>query len=104
VFTYIQEVVSVDPVIDTIYSVTSTPTFVVNTSDISKEATYNFKMTVFSRSSSTDAVSKTYNFSVVLIDNPCVESLTSEPRYELTYTVGLPGSVLKFNTVSNNNC
>ena len=89
VFTYNPEVVAIDPVIDTIYSVTSTPTFVVNTGDISKEATYNFKMTVFSRSSPTDAVFKTYNFSVVLIDNPCVGSLTGIPAnnaYDLTYT------------------
>ena len=34
VFTYIPEVVALDPVIDTIFSVTSTPTFVVSTSNI----------------------------------------------------------------------
>ena len=104
VFTYIQEVVSVDPVIDTIYFVTSTPAFVVNTGDISKEAIYNFTMTVFSRSSPIDVVSKTFIFSVVLIDNPCIEGLISDPQYELTYTVGLPRSVLRLNSVTNNNC
>ena len=76
----------------------------VNTSNVSKEAIYNFTLTVFSHSSPIDAVSKKYNFSVVLTDNPCVEGLTLEPEYELIYTVGLPSSGLTFNKVNNNNC
>lgn len=51
VFTYTREVLAVDPIIDTKYSVTSTPKLIINTSDISKEAIYDFKLTVFSRSS-----------------------------------------------------
>lgn len=78
-FTYTPEVVAVDPVIDTLYSVTSTPKLVVNTSDILKETTINFMLTVFSRSSPTDAVSRSYNFSLVLIDNPCIAGFTGLP-------------------------
>jgi len=79
----------VDPVINTFYSVPSTPTLVVNTSNIFKEGTINFTLTVFSRSTLTDAVFKTYNFSVNLIDNPCVEGFTGLPpsnSYEVNYT------------------
>ena len=76
----------------------------VNTSNVSKEAIYNFTLTVFSHSSPIDAVSKKYNFSVVLTDNPCVEGLTLEPEYELIYTVGLSSSGLTFSKVNNNNC
>ena len=106
-FTYTSEVVSVDPVIDTIFSVTSTPTFVVNTSDVSKEATYNFKLTVFSRSSPTDAVSKTFNFSVVLIDNPCIGVLTGIPAnnaYDLTYTAHTTAAIINFTGIANGSC
>ena len=106
-FTYNPEVVAVDQVIDTIFSVTSTPTFVVNTSNISKEAIYNFKLTVFSHSSPTDAVSKTHNFSVVLIDNPCVGSLAGIPAnnaYDLTYTAHTTAAVLNLTGIRNGSC
>lgn len=98
---------AVDPVIDTIYSVTSTPKLVVSTSDISKEGTYNFKLTVFSRSSSTDAVSKTYDFSVVLIDNPCVGSLAGIPpdyTYDLTYTAHMSPATINLTGINNGSC
>ena len=107
VFTYTPEVVPVDPVIDTIYSVTSSPKLVVSTSDISKEAIFNFTLTVFSRSSSIDAVSKTYNFSVVLIDNPCVGSLTGIPAnnaYDLTYTAHTTAATINLTGINNGSC
>jgi hypothetical protein len=49
VFTYTPEVLVIDPIINSMFSVASTPTLVVNTSDITKEATINFILTVFSR-------------------------------------------------------
>ena len=107
VFTYIQEVISVDPVIDTLYSLTSTPSLLVSTSNISKEAIYNFTLTVFSRSSPTDAVFKTYNFSVVLIDNPCVGSLGGIPAnnaYDLTYTAHTTAEVINLTGIHNGSC
>ena len=106
-FTYNHEVVAVDQVIDTIFSVTSTPTFVVNTSNISKEAIYYFKLTVFSRSSPTDAVSKTFDFSVFLIDNPCVGVLTGIPAnnaYDLTYTAHTTAEVINLTGIHNGSC
>ena len=107
VFTYIQEVVSVDPVIDTIYFVTSTPAFVVNTGDISKEAIYNFTLTVFSRSNPTDSVSKTFNFSVELPPNPCVGSLGGIPAnnaYDLTYTAHSTAAIINLTGINNGSC
>jgi hypothetical protein len=104
VFTYTPKQYIVDPIIDTLYLVTAFPKFVVDTSDISKEAIYDFKLTVFSDSSPTDSVFKTYEFTVVLIDNPCVEDLTADPKYEITYTVGLSTSSLLLNSVNNNDC
>ena len=106
-FTYNHEVVAVDQVIDTIFSVTSTPTFVVNTSNISKEAIYYFKLTVFSRSSPTDAVSKTFDFSVFLIDNPCVGVLTGIPAnnaYDLTYTAHTTAAIINLTSIANGSC
>ena len=107
VFTYIPEVVALDPVIDTIFSVTSTPTFVISTSNISKEALYNFKMTVFSRSTPTDAVFKTYDFTVVLIDNPCTGVLTGIPAnnaYDLTYTAHTTATIINLTGIANGSC
>jgi hypothetical protein len=107
VFTYTPEVLAVDPVIDTIYSVTSTPKLDVSTSDISKEGTYNFKLTVFSHSNPTDAVSKTYDFDVVLIDNPCVGSLAGIPpdyTYDLTYTAHMSPATINLTGINNGSC
>ena len=55
VFTYSPELVTVDPVINTIYALTSVPSLVVSTLDITKESTINLMLTVNSRSSPTDS-------------------------------------------------
>ena len=62
---------------------------------------------MFSRSSPTDAVSKTYNFSVVLIDNPCVGSLTGIPAnnaYDLTYTAHTTAKIIYLTGIRNGSC
>ena len=55
VFTYSPELVTVDPVINTVYALTSVPSLVVSTLDITKESTINLMLTVNSRSSPTDS-------------------------------------------------
>ena len=54
VFTYWPEVVTVDPVINTIYALTSVPSLVVSTIDITKESTISLMLTVNLRSSPTE--------------------------------------------------
>lgn len=105
VFTLIQATLNVDLVFDTQFSVTSYPTLVINTSDISKETEIGFTLLVTSAAPG-DTSTATYTFIVQLIDNPCVGGFTGLPAsntWDLISLVNTPFSI-NFTGITNGEC
>ena len=54
IFTFTNEVLSIDPTCDSKYIVTMRPQLVINTGDLTKIGTYTFKLTTYSHKDAKD--------------------------------------------------
>jgi hypothetical protein len=105
-FSYMQEVVPVDSIIDTKYSTLSVPVFTISTSDISLEQTTIFTITATSLAPLANA-QVIYTINVKLIDNPCLGGIAGQPAnnfWDQTFIAHSTPAVISFAGINNGEC
>ena len=89
-------------------SITSAPELKINTSDISLfDQVFQLTLTTHSKEDPSDNKTKSYNFEVKLIDNPCTGGFTNVPASSMldsSYTAHTTSTPYTFTGVTNGSC